>query len=75
MFGRPKPPDALDSNKLQKRYSQGPQNFATGNRVYNGSAPLPHAVGGLNQSGFNKRDQQARAKKDFLSKQLKSGGF
>ena len=76
MFGKPiKPPDALDTNKLQKRYTQGPQNMATGNRVYNGAAPSPHAGGGLNKAGFNKRDQQANAKKDFLAKRLKSGGF
>lgn len=77
MFNKPqiKAPDALNAQKLQKRYTQGQTNQLTGNRVYNGAAPSPHAGGGLNKSGFNKRDQTARTKKDFLTKQLKSGGF
>lgn len=77
MFGKPpiKPPEALDPNALQKRYTQGQQNQITGNRIYNGFGTSPHAGGGLNKSGFKKRDQQAQAKKDFLLNRLKSGGF
>ena len=76
MINKPiKPPAALDQNSLLKRYTQGPQNFSTGNKVYNGIGNSPHAGGGLNRSGFQKRDQQAQAKKDFMMKRLKSGGF
>lgn len=58
-----------------KRYSQGPDNYVSGNRVYNGAAPSPHAGGGLDKSGYLQRDQLARSKKQFLMNQLKSGGF
>jgi hypothetical protein len=76
MMNKPiKPPQALDQQQLQKRYTQGQQNQLTGNRVYNGFGSSPHAGGGLNKSGFQKRDQQAQAKKDFMMKKLKSGGF
>ena len=44
-------------------------------QLHNGFGSSPHAGGGLNKSGFQKRDQQAQAKKDFMMKKLKSGGF
>ena len=76
MVNKPlKPPAALDKKNLLKRYSEGPQNLQTGNKVYNGGGSSPHAGGGLNKSGFQLRDQQANAKKDFMMKRLKSGGF
>lgn len=76
MVNKPlRPPAALDQNQLQKRYTQGQQNQLTGNRVYNGIGSSPHAGGGLNRAGFQKRDQQAQAKKDFMMKRLRSGGF
>lgn len=75
-LGKPiQPPDALNQKNMLKRYMQGPQNFQTGNKVYNGVGSSPHAGGGLNKSGFQQRDQQAKAKKDFMMKRLKSGGF
>jgi hypothetical protein len=70
-----KPPEPLDPQALQKRYLQGQQNQITGNRVYNGISSSPHAGGGLDRSGFQQRDQQAQAKRDFLMKQMRSGGF
>lgn len=70
-----KPPDPLDQRALQKRYLQGQQNQITGNRVYNGVSNSPHAGGGLDRSGFQQRDAQAQAKRDFLLSRLKSGGF
>jgi hypothetical protein len=73
------PGQPLTPEQLQKRYTQGTQAQATGNRTYNGFAPSPQAGGGLNKLGYQKRDQQARSqqanKKSFLMKQLKSGGF
>jgi hypothetical protein len=76
MVNKPiQPPEPLDPRQLQKRYLQGQQNQLTGNRVYNGIGSSPHAGGGLNKSGFQKRDQQAQAKKDFMMRRLKSGGF
>lgn len=64
-----------DPKLAQKRYIQGPDNQISGNRVYNGVAPSPHAGGGLDKSGYDVRDQKARMKKQFLMNQLKSGGF
>lgn len=72
----PKPLKPLESpDQLTKKYTQGTQAQATGNRVYNGFAPSPHAGGGLAKSGYQKRDQVAKNKKSFLMNRLKSGGF
>lgn len=76
MIGQPiQPPEPLDPRALQKRYLQGQQNQLTGNKVYNGIGNSPHAGGGLDRTGFDQRDQQAQAKKAFLMKQMRSGGF
>lgn len=75
MAGINPPRVANPADSLQKKYLQGSQNQATGNKVYNGFAPSPHAGGGLDKSGYQKRDQMARTKKQFLMNQLKSGGF
>lgn len=61
--------------ELQKRYQSGPQNLQTGNRVYNGFSSSPHAGGGLDPSGYNTRDLEAKTKRDFLVNRLRSGGF
>lgn len=68
-------PKPQDLESMQKKYQQGTQALATGNKVYNGFAPSPHAGGGLDKSGYKKRDQVARNKKSFLMNKLKSGGF
>lgn len=70
-FGNPNP----DKDFLERRQRLGQQSYQTGNRVYNGSAPSPHVGGGLNKAGYLKRDQEAKAKKDFLMNRLRSGGF
>lgn len=75
MFGVPKPRVQNQAESLLNKYQQGSQNQATGNKVYNGFAPSPHAGGGLDKSGYQQRDQKARTKKQFLMNQLKSGGF
>ena len=73
-FGNSIPP--LDFNALQKRYQQGQQSAINGNNSYLGSNPSPHVGGGLDKSGYQKRDQEAQTrKKQFLMNQLKSGGF
>ena len=58
-----------------KKYQQGTQALATGNRIYNGVSNSPHAGGGLDKTGYKVRDAQARTKKQYLMSQLKSGGF
>lgn len=72
MAGLPKLPSLP---KIENRYQVGQQNHITGNRVYNGGMPSPHAGGGLAKGGYAVRDQKAKTKKDLLLKQLKSGGF
>ena len=63
------------SGKLTRRYQGGGQNkLQTGNRVYNGGSPSPHAGGGLDKSGYLKRDQQAKTQRNLLKQRLKKGG-
>lgn len=70
-FGNPNP----DKDYLARRYQVGQQSFSTGNKSYNGTNPSPHVGGGIDKSGYRLRDQKAKAKKDFLMNQLRSGGF
>lgn len=65
----------VDPESTLKKYQQGTQALATGNKIYNGFSSSPHAGGGLDKSGYQLRDQQAKNKKSFLMNQLKSGGF
>lgn len=66
----------LDREAMQRRYQSGPESYQTGNRSYGLSgAPSPHVGGGLDKSGYQMRDQKAKAKKDFLYSRMKSGGF
>lgn len=47
--------------------------YAVGNRIYNGISPSPHAGGGLDPVGFQQRDQQAAVKNNLLANKV--GGF
>lgn len=44
-------------------FSRRNESYSVGNRVYNGSAPSPHAGGGLDPSGYQERDALARTTK------------
>lgn len=37
--------------------------YAVGNRVYNGFSNSPHSGGGLDKTGYQERDQQAKTMK------------
>lgn len=64
-----------DYQGLWKRYQQGPDKFAVGNKVYNGGTNSPHSGPGLDPSGFQQRDQLAMMKRAYLMNQLNQGGF
>lgn len=38
--------------------------YAVGNRIYNGFSNSPHSGGGLDKSGYQERDQEARTLKE-----------
>lgn len=62
-----KPPEApKPKNNYVQNFSQRNQSYSVGNRVYNGSAPSPHAGGGLDKSGYAERDAIARTTKQNL---------
>ncbi len=70
-----KPPDAPKPkqgyiNKFMKLNAS----YSVGNRVYNGSAPSPHAGGGLDKSGYAERDALARTTKQNLLKNIANKG-
>ena len=75
MYGRSMYGQQPDYEGIWKRFQQGPDKFAVGNKVYNGFSNSPHSGGGLDTSGFAQRDQLADMKRSFLMKQLKQGGF
>lgn len=61
----PQPKTSFVGNFTQRNAS-----YAVGNRVYNGSAPSPHAGGGLDPSGYQERDALARTAKTNLIKNM-----
>ena len=47
--------------------------YATGNRIYGGSSPSPHAgPGSVDPAGYMDRDRQAQAKRNILLQQQQS---
>lgn len=65
-----KPPQ----NSFIKRFQANTQKYSTGNRIYNGFSPSPHAGGGLDKSGYAERDSVANATRKNLLQQLSKKG-
>lgn len=62
----PKPPSFVDRYKKMQEQIGNPKqgremSYAVGNRVYNGVSNSPHSGGGLDPSGYQERDQNARS--------------
>lgn len=55
-------------------FTQQNQKYATGNRVYNGFSPSPHAGGGLDKAGYAERDNVARTTKRNMLQQIAKKG-
>ena len=65
-----KPPQ----NSFIQRFKASTQKYSTGNRVYNGFSPSPHAGGGIDKSGYQERDNIANAtRKNFIQQLAKIG--
>lgn len=61
----PKPKSSFVGN-----FTRQNESYSVGNRVYNGSAPSPHAGGGLDPTGYLERDALARTAKQNALKNL-----
>jgi hypothetical protein len=57
-----------------KRFQSDTQKYLTGNRIYNGFSPSPHAGGGLDKAGYAERDSIANATRKNLLQQLSKKG-
>jgi hypothetical protein len=64
----PKPKPAYIAN-----FARQNESYSVGNRVYNGSAPSPHAGGGLDPTGYQERDALARTTKQNAIKNMMRG--
>jgi hypothetical protein len=75
---KPKRPNFMDNFAQQLNGaapSQSVQNYAVGNRTYNGGLPSPHAGGGLDKGGYAERDMKAlSARNNALINYLRSKG-
>lgn len=60
------PPQAPKPKTFTGNFTRQNESYAVGNRVYNGSAPSPHAGGGLDPSGYQERDALAKTTKQNL---------
>jgi hypothetical protein len=69
MYLKPPEPPKPKQSYVSKFMRQN-ESYSVGNRVYNGSAPSPHAGGGLDKSGYAVRDAMARTTKQNLLKDL-----
>lgn len=65
-----KPPEPPKPKSYIDNFKRRNESYSVGNRVYNGSAPSPHAGGGLDKSGYAERDALARTTKQNLLKNL-----
>lgn len=64
-----------DYQGLWKKYQQGPDSWASGNRLYNGVSTSPQSGPTDNPMGYDNRENTANMKRAFLMKQLTQGGF
>lgn len=62
MYQRPPEAPKPRSGYIAK-FARQNESYSVGNRVYNGSAPSPHAGGGLDPTGYQERDALARTTK------------
>jgi hypothetical protein len=67
-------PSPEQNGNVASNYSQN-NDYAVGNRVYNGSSPSPHAgSGGIDLGGYATRDNEANTRRQMLVQMLKPNG-
>lgn len=73
MYLKPPEPPKPKQGYIE-RFRKLNASYSVGNRIYNGSAPSPHAGGGLDKSGYAERDALARTTKQNLIKNMINKG-
>lgn len=63
-FNQMNNPSSLIQSGIQKQVKP-----SVGNRIYNGFSSSPHVGGGLNKTGYQKRDQEQANKKLLIRRQ------
>lgn len=74
MYQMPPSGTPVPKSPFIKRFQNDTQKYATGNRIYNGFSPSPHAGGGLDKAGYAERDSIAGAtRRNFLNQLSQKG--